>query len=108
MLPPPRERAPTYPPRIRSHIDPNTTSVMFTDGSAPPGGPREIANSRFPAAGLAHLLEDQQFASVTLLRPSRRAGCSVPGGPHHARLGDIAARSSLAQFLDSPLSPLQR
>jgi len=25
---------------------------MFTDGSAPPGGPREIANSRFPAAGL--------------------------------------------------------
>src|SRR6266568_3962161 len=33
--------------------DPNTTSVMFTDGSAPPGGPREIANSRFPAAGLA-------------------------------------------------------
>src|SRR6266568_1050973 len=28
---------------------------MFTDGSAPPGGPREIANSRFPAAGLARI-----------------------------------------------------
>src|SRR6266567_6389779 len=33
-----------------------------------PADARDRANSRFPAAGLAHLLEDQQFASVTLLR----------------------------------------
>src|SRR5439155_25433578 len=76
---------------------------MFTDGSAPPGGPREIANSRFPAAGLAHLLEDQQFASVTLLRPSP---CRVwrPGRPASREAGRHR-RQKLARFLDSPLSP---
>src|SRR6266516_1100576 len=33
--------------------------------------PPEIARSRFPGAGLADLPENQQFASVTFLRPPR-------------------------------------